>query len=266
MESIYITTSRCRYVLGLPQYTITSLCVTNLLILQCRLHALRNTNHAPWKPLLLFLHGFPENSYSWRNQLKYFRDTHTVVALDMRGFGDSDAPRSTSDYSMDSLCLDVVATVRACGYETCVLIGHDWGGMVAWNVSANFPKMITGLVTVCSPHPRAYSEKECFTLAQAARSSYFMLFDTPWLPEIYLRHSQGKEIRKMMLLPPMGVVTPQSLTEQDVEFYVSALLRPYRLTAGLNYYRNAMFTSSKRALNFVTRYADYHMQCHLNTQ
>lgn len=218
-----------------------------------RLHALRNINHASWKPLMLFLHGFPENSYSWRNQLKYFRDTHTVVALDMRGFGESDVPRKVSDYSMDSLCLDVVATIKACGYESCVLIGHDWGGMVAWNVSANFPKMITRLITICSPHPRAYSEKQCFTLAQAVRSSYFMLFATPWLPEMYLRHSQGIEIRKMMLEPPMGVVSPEALTEQEVEFYVSRMLRPNRLTAGLNYYRNAMFLSSTRALHFVKR-------------
>lgn len=94
---------------------------------QYRLHALRNTNHASWKPLMLFLHGFPENSYSWRNQLKYFRDTYTVVALDMRGFGDSDAPQKMSEYSMDTLCLDVVATINACGYESCILVGHDWG-------------------------------------------------------------------------------------------------------------------------------------------
>lgn len=203
---------------------------------------------------MLFLHGFPENSYSWRNQLKYFRDTYTVVALDMRGFGDSDAPQKMSEYSMDTLCLDVVATINACGYESCILVGHDWGGMVAWNVSANFPKMITGLVTVCSPHPRAYREKQCFTLAQAVRSSYFMLFATPWLPEVYLRHSQGKEIRKMMLAAPMGIVSTEALTEHEVEYYVNALLRPNRLTAGLNYYRNAMLLSSERAMTFIERY------------
>lgn len=186
--------------------------------------------------------------------MKRFRDTYTVVALDMRGFGDSDAPRKTSDYSIDVLCLDVVATIKACGYEACTLIGHDWGGMVAWNVSANFPKMINGLVTICSPHPRAYNEKQCFTLTQAYRSSYFMLFATPRLPEVYLGHNQGQEIRTMMLSSPMGVVSPGSLTEQEVDYYVSAMLRPYRLTAGLNYYRNAMSLPSKRALRFLERY------------
>lgn len=203
---------------------------------------------------MLFLHGFPENSYSWRNQLQYFKDKYTVVALDMRGFGESEAPCGVLQYSIDELCLDVVATVKACGYSTCVLVGHDWGGMVAWNVAANFPNMVTGLITICSPHPRAYSEKRCFTLAQAYRSSYFLLFATPFLPELYLRHSNGEEIRKLFLSSPMGMVSPHMLTEEETQFYVDTLLRPHRLSTSLNYYRNAMFMPSKRALTFVERY------------
>ena len=220
------------------------------------LHMLRNANADPSKPLMLFLHGFPENAYSWRNQMKHFSDRFTVVALDMRGFGESDAPKGLRHYSMDLLCLDVVAVVKACGYQSCVLIGHDWGGMVAWNVAANFSTMVDALVTVCSPHPRSYSEPACFTPSQARRSSYFLLFATSVLPEIYLSNSRGLEIRKMMLAAPMGVVNSAALTEDDVRFYVDALLRPGRLTAGLNYYRNAIFMQNKRAKKFVDRATD----------
>jgi pimeloyl-ACP methyl ester carboxylesterase len=218
-----------------------------------RLHALRSTDASSTKPLMLFLHGFPENAYSWRHQMVHFREHYTVVALDMRGFGESDAPEHSRSYSMDVLCLDVVAVIKACGFESCILIGHDWGGMVAWNVASNFPTAVDALITVCSPHPRAYNEGACFTPAQALRSSYFLLFATLMLPEMYLSHSRGHEIRRMMLSAPMGVVNKDALTTDDVRFYVDALLRPGRLTSGLNYYRNAMFTSCARARKFVDR-------------
>ncbi len=217
------------------------------------LHVLRGANADPSKPLMLFLHGFPENAYSWRDQLAHFSDRFSVVALDMRGFGGSDAPKGLAHYSMDLLCLDVVAVIKACGYQSCVLVGHDWGGMVAWNVAANFPSAVDALVTVCSPHPRAYNEPACFTSAQARRSSYFLLFATSFLPELYLRYCRGREIRKMLLSKPMGVTNGGALTEDDVRFYVDALLRPGRLTAGLNYYRNAMFMPSARAKKFVVK-------------
>ena len=218
-----------------------------------RLHALRNTNADPTKPLMLFLHGFPESSYSWRNQLLYFQHRFTVVALDMRGFGDSDAPQRPEEYSVDLVALDVLAVIKACGYESCVLVGHDWGGMVAWNFAANFSRAVDALVTVCSPHPRAYQEPACFTPTQALRSSYFLLFATSYLPELYLSYSRGREIRKMMLSAPMGVKNRDAITNDDVIFYIGALLRPGRLTAGLNYYRNAIFPPSVRAKRFVER-------------
>lgn len=229
MESIYVQTSRVR------------------------LHALRNINHDPRSPLILFLHGFPENSFSWRYQLAHFQETHTVVALDMRGFGSSDAPTGAQNYSMDLLCLDVCAVVRACGFETCVLVGHDWGGMVAWNVAANFPRMVTGLITLCSPHPRAYNEPACFTPSQARRSSYFLLFATPLLPEIFLAHSEGQKILRMMLAAPMGIITKDAIARDIVRCYVDALLRPGRLTAGLNYYRSSIFLRDERAEKFVEK-------------
>ncbi|WPT10547.1 Epoxide hydrolase 4 [Picochlorum sp. SENEW3] len=218
-----------------------------------RLHALRNDNHAPSKPLMLFLHGFPENSYSWRNQMNHFRHSYTVVALDMRGFGDSDAPTGLENYLIDELCLDVCAVVKACGYEECILVGHDWGGMVAWNVAANFPDIILGLVTLCSPHPLAYQESACFTLRQAYLSSYFLFFTTPSLPELYLKSGNGARVRELLVTGPMGIVSVGALTEEDIEYYVSALSRPGRLTAGLNYYRAAMMASSKRSKRFLDR-------------
>lgn len=224
-----------------------------MFFLVCRLHALRNDNHAPSKPLMLLLHGFPENAHSWRNQLNHFRHSYTVVALDMRGCGDSDAPTGLENYLIDELCLDVCAVVKACGYEECILVGHDWGGMVAWNVAANFPDIILGLVTLCSPHPLAYQERACFTLRQAYLSSYFLLFATPKLPELYLKSGNGERVRELLTADPMGMVSEGALTEEDMEYYVSALCRPGRLTAGLNYYRAAMMASSKRSTRFLDR-------------
>lgn len=213
----------------------------------------RTRNIGDGRPLLLFLHGFPETSYSWRHQIEYFGDIYEVAALDMRGYGESQAPSRVSDYAIDKLCLDVCSVIRACGHESCFLIGHDWGGMVAWNVAANFSEMIKGLVTICSPHPLAYEEKQCFTLDQAKKSLYFLLFKQPWLPEVWLGHMEGKEIDSVLRGKKMGVLRRNAITLEDSERIRASLARQGRLTAALNYYRSAMGHQSDIASKFVRK-------------
>ena len=122
------------------------------------------------RQLVVLLHGFPETHHSWRYQLRALQGTFDVLALDMRGFGASDAPKKLKQYSMQSLCSDVVSVIESTGHKRCLLVAHDWGGTVAWTVAANYPEMVERLVVFCSPHPAAYKNPECFNAKQMQRS------------------------------------------------------------------------------------------------
>lgn len=190
--------------------------------------------------MMLFLHGFPETSFSWRYQLEYFKGSFHVVALDMRGYGASDAPLGLDSYSMDKLCLDVCATIKAFGHHTCTLIGHDWGGMVAWHMAANFPNVLDGVVTICSPHPQAYENPKSFTPSQAKKSAYFLLFRSRVIPEIWLTNNRCKKIDELVRGSGAGIINKDKVSAEDVDVYRKSMRRPGRSTATLNYYRHAM--------------------------
>ncbi|RXM99727.1 Epoxide hydrolase 4 [Acipenser ruthenus] len=93
------------------------------------------------KPLMLFLHGFPEFWFSWRHQLREFKSEFRVVAVDMRGYGESDVPAGREHYRLDYLVTDVKDIVEYLGYNRCFLVGHDWGGMIAWLFAIHYPEM-----------------------------------------------------------------------------------------------------------------------------
>ncbi|XP_010795748.1 epoxide hydrolase 4-like [Notothenia coriiceps] len=109
------------------------------------------------KPLMLFLHGFPEFWFSWRYQLREFKSEFRVVAVDMRGYGESDLPLSSDSYSFDSLVTDVKDIVEYLGYNRCCLVGHDWGGTIAWLFAIQYPEMVTKLIVLNSPHPSVFT-------------------------------------------------------------------------------------------------------------
>jgi pimeloyl-ACP methyl ester carboxylesterase len=89
---------------------------------------------------MLMLHGFPEFWYSWRHQIPEFAPNFKVVALDLRGYNDSDKPEDKSAYVMDEFIKDVEGVIKGLGYDRCVLVGHDWGGAIAWNLPTLIPK------------------------------------------------------------------------------------------------------------------------------
>ena len=135
----------------------------------------------PAKPFMLFVHGFPEFWGSWRHQIKEFRDTYDVAAMDMRGFGQSSKPAGINSYGMDKVTADMAAVIRKLGCERrAVLVAHDWGGSVCWAVAHAYPELVGRLVIACAPHPRAFAKN--FDFNQFLRSWYMFLFQMPFLP------------------------------------------------------------------------------------
>ncbi len=189
------------------------------------------------RPLMLFLHGFPETWHSWRHQIGAFKDTYEILAIDMRGFGLSDAPRGLKQYSMDRLCADVSEVIRACGHTSCRLVAHDWGGAVAWCFAANYPHMVEQLAIICSPHPAAYKDPKRFDSRQARRSWYFLMFMARGLPELWMRNRDFQKIDELMGQGEWGAKRAGAIKTEDIERIKAALSRPGALTGAINYYR-----------------------------
>lgn len=185
-------------------------------------------------PLMVMLHGFPEFWYSWRHQIPEFAKDFKVVALDLRGYNDSDKPPDRSAYVMDEFIKDVEGVIKGLGYEKCVLVGHDWGGAIAWNFAYAHPEMVERLIVMNLPHPAKFAEG-LRTLQQLRRSYYIFLFQLPMLPELFLARSHYRAIETVFT----GMaVDKNAFTQADIEAYKQAAAKPGAITAALNYYRN----------------------------
>lgn len=185
-------------------------------------------------PLMLMLHGFPEFWYSWRHQIPEFALLFKVVALDLRGYNDSDKPQNQSAYVMDEFVRDVEGVIKGLGYDKCVLVGHDWGGAIAWVFAYAHPEMVERLIVLNLPHPAKFAQG-IRTPQQLLRSSYMFLFQLPWLPELLLQSSDYQAIETAF----KGMaIDKSSFTPADIEAYKNAAAKRGALTAMLNYYRN----------------------------
>jgi epoxide hydrolase 4 len=186
--------------------------------------------------LVLMLHGFPEFWYSWRHQIPEFAQDYKVVALDMRGYNDSDKPKDLAAYRMDELVRDVSGVIRGLGYDRCILVGHDWGGAVAWNVAYTHPEQVDRLIVLNLPHPAKLVEG-LKTPQQLLRSSYMFFFQIPWLPEAVLQFGDYQLIEEAFT---RMAVNKSAFTSEDIKRYKDAAAKPGALTAMLNYYRNIL--------------------------
>jgi len=123
-------------------------------------------------PLVLFIHGFPDFWYSWRHQMDALSKTHQTVAIDMRGYNLSDKPKGVENYDMRLLVGDVVAVIKHLGRDKAVIVGHDWGGAVAWQLAINVPQMVEKLIIVNLPHPQGLSRELANNPQQQKNSQY----------------------------------------------------------------------------------------------
>jgi pimeloyl-ACP methyl ester carboxylesterase len=185
-------------------------------------------------PLVVLLHGFPEFWFSWRFQIPALAEAgFRVVAPDMRGYNLSDKPKGVESYALERLARDVERLIGALGEERAVVVGHDWGGIVAWAVAMLHPERVERLVILNVPHPERFS-RGLRTPRQLLKSLYAFFFQIPWLPEKVLRAGDFAIVRSVFRNDP---VRPGTFGERDIDRYVGALSRPGALTAPINYYR-----------------------------
>lgn len=135
-----------------------------------------NDSASEQKPLLLCLHGFPEFWRVWQHQLNDLSDDFFVVAPDLRGYNLSDKPSGVEHYQTDELVNDALGLVAHLGYEKFTLVGHDWGGLVAWTLASLHPERLEKLIIINSPHPRIYRRLLANDREQIAASQYITKF------------------------------------------------------------------------------------------
>ena len=135
--------------------------------------------HAGAGPLLIMVHGFPDYWYSWRDQIPELAKTFHVVAIDQRGYNKSGQPAGVEQYRMEKLVGDVAAVIGHLGSQKATIVGHDWGGMVAWSFAMSHPDRTERLVILNLPHPRGLLRELRENPQQVKNSQYARNFQQP---------------------------------------------------------------------------------------
>jgi pimeloyl-ACP methyl ester carboxylesterase len=185
--------------------------------------------------LILFVHGFPEFWYAWRSQLSEFGRDYRAVAPDMRGYNLSDKPAGVDQYKIKFLCEDLRALAEHLGYKRFVLVGHDWGGAVAWAFALQYPDYLEKLVVINAPHPAVFERELRDNPAQQKASEYMLMFRSAEAEQV-LSANQYELLYQGVLSEG---IKAGYFGEDDARAYFEAWSQPGALTGGLNYYRAA---------------------------
>ena len=185
-------------------------------------------------PLVILLHGFPEFSYAWRNQVgPLVDDGWRVLVPDQIGYNLSDKPVGLENYDIDALADDVLRLAESAGYRTFSLVGHDWGGIVAWWLALRDPDRIERLAILNAPHPATMTRYAMTHPTQMLRSWYILFFQIPGVPEALLRAGGYRMARRLLT----GTSRGDAFSRHDLDHYQEAWSRPGALTAMINWYR-----------------------------
>jgi len=186
-------------------------------------------------PLIVFLHGFPEFWYEWKNQLAEFGKDHLAVAPDMRGYNLSAKPADVDQYQVKYLIEDVRALATHLGYKKFTLVAHDWGGAVAWVLAGTHPECLDKLVIVNAPHPGVFARLLKDDPQQQQASQYMLMFRSPQAESAL----SANEYALLVNIVLGAGLKNGVFSEDDKKAYIEAWSQPGALTGGLNYYRAA---------------------------
>ncbi|MBT8372963.1 MAG: alpha/beta hydrolase, partial [Deltaproteobacteria bacterium] len=182
--------------------------------------------------LIMFVHGFPEYWAEWENQLLEFSTDHQAVAPDMRGYNLSSKPQDVEKYRVTDLIEDLRALAEHLGHKKMILVGHDWGGAVAWSVAMRHPDWVDKLIIINAPHPAVFARELLKNPAQQKASQYMLMLRSAKAEQVL---SENNYSRLLNVLSQFG--SKWELTGKDRLKYIEAWSQPGALTGGLNYYR-----------------------------
>jgi pimeloyl-ACP methyl ester carboxylesterase len=181
--------------------------------------------------LVVLLHGFPQTSACWTPLLATLAAAgYRAVAPDQRGYSPKARPTTVRAYNMQELVADVVAIADRLGVARMHLVGHDWGGAVAWMLAGRQPDRVATLTALSTPHPRAFA-RALIAGTQALRSAYIPVFRVPRLPELLLGARRQRGLHWLLAQDGLGA--------EWVDTYTRALAQPGALSAALAWYRAA---------------------------
>lgn len=189
--------------------------------------------------VIVLLHGYPETKASWEDVIPGLVSAgYRVLAPDQRGYSPRARPKGRRAYVADNLVADVLALADAAGAERFHVVGHDWGGAVAWYVAMWHPGRVKTMTSLATPHPTAFA-RSMLSSTQLLRSWYFLFYQLPRLPE-WSATSQfgGRRFRETLLR--------SGLPEQKLDAYMAVLDEPGAMTAAINWYRAVPFTPPTR--------------------
>uniref|UniRef100_A0A336LSA0 CSON002822 protein n=1 Tax=Culicoides sonorensis TaxID=179676 RepID=A0A336LSA0_CULSO len=201
------------------------------------------------KPLMLFVHGFPEFWYSWRHQIREFCQEYWCVAIDMRGYNESDKPQGVDNYTIDILTSDIREVVRSLGKEKVILVSHDWGSVVAWDYLEKHMDTVEKYICMGAPSPIVINRLISTSWTQFRMSWYIFFFQVPWLPET---------VNRLFDMKALNFIGYKStfITKDDIEVYKYVFGKEGAFTCPINYYRvNFSFTHTLTEHPKPTKYA-----------
>ena len=189
----------------------------------------------PANPPVILLHGFPESHRTWREIAPRLEDRFRLIMPDQRGFAASDQPQEVEEYKTDILVDDVFALADALGLERFALVGHDWGGAIAWPAALRGDPRLTRLVIVNAPHPVVFQKSLIESEDQRAASQYITVFRTPGFEKAIAAMGYRTFFEKTF----SGHVDLSKIPESEKQQYIADWSQPGALTAMLNWYRAA---------------------------
>ena len=192
--------------------------------------------------LAICLHGFPEHSFSWRYQLPMLAKLgFTAWAPNLRGYGNTSRPSAVKDYSLSALVEDVAQLIVASEKKKVTLIGHDWGGFIAWEFATLNRLPLERLIVCNCPHPRSFLES--FEWSQLRKSWYMFFFQIPWIPEYLTGLKKGLAIGRLFEKTNRNSA---AFPPEVIEVYKRNASQPGALKAMINFYRGWRYGSFDR--------------------
>lgn len=196
-------------------------------------------------PLVLLLHGFPEFWYGWRQQIDFLAGMgFRVVVPDQRGYNLSDKPKGIDAYRIDNLTLDIIGLIDALKYKKATIIGHDWGGMIAWQLAIKYPERLEKLIILNIPHPKVMKKTLLTSWRQKRKSWYIFFFQVPWLPELISSRINFALLRKVLIKSSRR----GTFSETDLKQYQEAWSKKNALRSMINWYRAAFRTMFEKSV------------------